>query len=61
MIIDFLSKAKEKLRCEEKRKGTARNCQAPNWNRKETTRFVVQREGIAMISLEKLWNSMAWK
>lgn len=40
-----------------KRKGIARNCQAPNWNSKETKRFVVQREGKAMISLEKLWNS----
>lgn len=58
MIIDFLSKAKEKLRFEEKRKGIAWNCQAPNWNCEKTKSFVMQCEGKAMMSLEKLWNSM---
>lgn len=40
-----------------KRKGTAWNCQAPNWNGEEQKSFVMQCEGKAMISLEKLWNS----
>lgn len=73
MIIDFLSKAKEKLRYEEnwnsgeliglvpKRKVTARNCPAPNWSGEESKSFVMQCEGKAMMSLERLWNSMVLK
>lgn len=38
--------------------GTAWNCQASNWNSLETKRLVMQREGKAMMSLERLWNSM---
>ena len=44
-----------------KRKGTARNCQAPNWNCEETKSFVMQCDGKAMMSLERLWNSMVLK